>query len=194
LFGALAHADESEMTTLSVAHSLIVEPAAIISHAKLYSPRIEYEIHKDPLWLRVFHGVIDSLLSDAQQIVFHQSRQRPECTVDFNLRLDIRLIRQSPRSLTQRRRQIFVFKSRRSQLPNVAARFSDSMTDLPARSIQMTHRRVSTRRHRPCDYFQLHGNSGHLLGQVVMNLAGDARSLSQHRAELRLHAAHTKPE
>src|SRR5687767_3400126 len=44
LFGALAHADKSEMTALPVAHGLIVETAAVISHAKLHTPRIEYEI------------------------------------------------------------------------------------------------------------------------------------------------------
>ena len=93
LFRTLAHANQSEMTGPSVARRLIVKTMPVISYAELHSPRIEYEINNDPLGLCMFHGVVHSLLSDAQQIVFNQSRQWPEGTIDFNLSVNSRLIR-----------------------------------------------------------------------------------------------------
>jgi hypothetical protein len=84
------------------------------------------------LGVRVFHGIVHCLLSDAQQIVFNQSRQRPKGAIDFNLSLDRSFIRQSPRSLTQRTSEIIVLESRRSQIPNITARLGDTMTNLPS--------------------------------------------------------------
>src|SRR6266850_45319 len=178
------------MTSPSIARRLIVKTAPVISDAELHSPRIKYEIDEDPLGLRVFHGIVHSLLSDAQQIVFNQSRQWPERAIDFNLSLDRRFIRQSPRSLTQGSRQVVVFKSGRAQIPNITSRFGDTMTNLLSGAVQMGPGGLSLGRHCPCHYFKLHRNPRHLLGQVVMNLTGDASSLSQHSAELCPHPAH----
>src|SRR5688572_30110767 len=111
------------MARSSIARYLIIKTASIVSHAKLHSPGIEYEIDKDPSGLRVFHGIVHCLLSYAQKIVLNQSRQWPEGAIDFNLSLDSSVIRQSPRGLAQSSRQIIVFESRRAQIPNITACF-----------------------------------------------------------------------
>jgi len=87
----------------------------------LHSPDIENQIYKDPLGLRVFHGIVYCLLAYAQKIVLNRLRQRPEGAIDFNLSLDRSLIRQSARSLAQCTRQIIIFEHRRAQIPNIAA-------------------------------------------------------------------------
>ena len=104
LFGALPHANQSEMPGFSISRRLIVKTAPVISYDELHSPGIEHQIDKYPLGLRVFHGIVNRLLSDAQQIVLNRLGQRPESAIDFNLRLDSSLMRQSPRGLAQSRR------------------------------------------------------------------------------------------
>src|SRR5882757_5933007 len=85
----------------------------------------------------VFHGIVHCFLSDAEQVVLNQWRQRPERAIDFDLGLNSSLIRQTPRRMGQRRRQIIVVESRRSQVPNVTACLGDTMTNLLSRAVQM---------------------------------------------------------
>ena len=100
LFGALSHTNQSEMAGGSIARRLIIKTVSVIADAQLHPARIEDEVDQDALGLRVFHRIVDCLLANAQQIIFHQSWQTPEGSVDLDLGLYIRLIRQSSGSFT----------------------------------------------------------------------------------------------
>src|ERR1051325_7172965 len=89
---------------------LIVEAAPVILHAELDTPRVKLEIDDNALGLRVSHGIVDGLLSDAQEIVFDRLRERAECAADLHLSLNRSVGCQTPRSVCQGCRQIIVFK------------------------------------------------------------------------------------
>ena len=65
LFGALPHANQPKMTSPAIACQLIVKPLPIVLDAEPHSTGIEYQIDKDSLRVRVSHGIVHSLLSDA---------------------------------------------------------------------------------------------------------------------------------
>ena len=92
------------MSLFSITRSLIVKPAPVVSDDELHSLHIEHQIDEYPLGVRMFHGIVYSLLSDAEKIALDQLGQWPEGAIDFNLRVDGSVVRQSPRGLGQRAR------------------------------------------------------------------------------------------
>ena len=92
LFRTLLHANQSEMPVSSIAH-VIVKSAPVISYDELHSPRVEHQIHEYPLRVRMFDCIVYRLLPDAEKIAFYRLGQRPERAIDFNLCLDLSLMR-----------------------------------------------------------------------------------------------------
>ena len=80
---------------------LMIKPTTVISYDELHSLRIEDQIDEYPFRVRVFHRIVYRLLPDAEKIALYRLGQRPESAIDFNLRMDLRLMRQSPRRLGQ---------------------------------------------------------------------------------------------
>ena len=87
------------MPLSSVAGDLIVKTAPVISYDDLYSLGIEYQIDEYPLGPRMFHRIVDCLLSDAQQVALDRLGQGPKSAIDFDLRVDGGVMRQSSRGL-----------------------------------------------------------------------------------------------
>jgi len=83
---------------------LMIKPTTVISYDELHSLRIEDQIDEYPLRLRMFHYIVYRLLSDAEQVALYHLAQGPESAIDFNLRVNGCVVRQSPRGLGQSRR------------------------------------------------------------------------------------------
>ncbi len=138
------------------------------------------------------HRVIDGFLSDSQKIAFNQRAKGPECAADFHFRLDCSLGCQAPRGVTQSRRQIVFIKRLRSQIPNIAAGFRDSVTHQHSYSIEMSLSQFRRSRHRSGYDFQLYRDAQHLLRQVIVKLTSNTVAFSQDRGKLRLYLLKTE--
>src|SRR5829696_4908716 len=187
LLGALAHADEAEVSAFAPVVGGGVEAAPVVFDFEPHLARAEVQAHRDGLRLRVADGVADGLLPDAQEVVLDLRRERAERAADRELRLHAALGRQPPRHLGERRRQVALVQRLGPQVPDVAARLGDAAADEGAGAVEVLARGVGRRGHRARDDLQLHGDAEYLLREVVVYLARDAVALLEHRAVARPH-------
>src|SRR5437773_589671 len=129
MFGSFAHSKQTKMTIRSGKHVFGIKPSAVVLDTQLQVGSLEVQFDEDVFRLGMLDRVCQSLLPDPKRVILDLARQPSTLAGDPNLGNHRSAFSHLPRAMRQRGCQVVGFQRLRSQVPDRAPGFYQTMTD-----------------------------------------------------------------